>query len=213
MDMTAKPYIHWFQYIMQMDAKETHSEKFPESIFPNPQKSRFVYLFCIYLDDRIESENCRVAVVIDAFNEKMIDAGGEGMTEKTFPAKDTALKDVLSFAEEELRKAGCHGKAVMPITVALEEIFINVACYAYPHSSGEVSLGIDYDSESRTMTFQMTDSGIPFDPLSKPDPDITLPAEERNIGGLGIYMMKRTMDEVRYRYENGQNRLTMKKAL
>ena len=161
----------------------------------------------------MEIKNCRVAVVIDAFNEKMIDAGGAGMTEKTFPAKDTALKDVLSFAEEELRKAGCPGKAVMLITVALEEIFINVACYAYPHSSGEVSLGIDYDSESRTMTFQMTDSGIPFDPLSKPDPDITLPAEERQIGGLGIYMMKRTMDEVRYRYENGQNRLTMKKTL
>lgn len=63
------------------------------------------------------------------------------------------------------------------------------------------------------MTFQMTDSGIPFDPLSKPDPDITLPAEERQIGGLGIYMMKRTKDEVRYCYEDGQNRLTMKKAL
>lgn len=135
------------------------------------------------------------------------------MIEKTFPAKDTSLNDVLSFAEEALRKAGCPRKAVMPITVALEEIFINIAHYAYPHRSGEVTLAIDYDSESRTMTFQMTDNGIPFDPLSKPDPDITLPAEERQIGGLGIYMMRRTMDEVRYRYEDGQNRLTMKKAL
>ena len=172
-----------------------------------------MYLFCIYLPDRMESETCRVAVVIDGFNEKMIDAGGEGMTEKTFPAKDTALKDVLSFAEEELRKAGCPGKAVMLITVALEEIFINVACYAYPHSSGEVSLGIDYDSESRTMTFQMTDSGIPFNPLARPDPDVTLPASERKIGGLGIFMMKKTMDEVFYANENGENILTMIKNL
>lgn len=135
------------------------------------------------------------------------------MTEKTFPAKDTALNDVLSFAEEELRKAGCPGKAVMPIMVALEEIFINIAHYAYPNHSGEMNLAIDFDSESRTMTFEMTDSGIPFDPLSKPDPDLTLPAEERQIGGLGIFMMKQTMDEVRYCHEDGQNRLTMKKAL
>ena len=110
-------------------------------------------------------------------------------------------------------RTGCPGKAVMLITVALEEIFINIAHYAYPNDSGEVSLAIDFSSESQTMTFQITDSGIPFDPLSKPDPDITLPAEQRQIGGLGIFMMKRTMDEVSYRYEDGQNRLTMKKVL
>ena len=135
------------------------------------------------------------------------------MTEKKFAANDDALNDVLAFAEEELEKAECPMKAVMPITVALEEVFVNVAHYAYPESTGEVSLAIDFDSESRQMTFQMTDSGIPFDPLAKPDPDITLSAEERQIGGLGIFMMKMTMDEVSYVYKDGKNILTMKKFI
>ena len=135
------------------------------------------------------------------------------MTEKVFAANDEALNDVLAFAEEELEKAECPMKAVMPITVALEEVFVNVAHYAYPDSSGDVSLSIDFDSESRQMTFQMTDSGIPFDPLAKPDPDITLSAEERQIGGLGIFMMKMTMDEFSYVYKDGKNILTMKKFI
>ncbi len=135
------------------------------------------------------------------------------MTEKFFPAADSSLNDFLAFAEEELEKAECPMKAVMPITVALEEVFVNVAHYAYPDSSGEVSLSIDFDSESRQMTFRMTDSGIPFDPLAKPDPDITLSAEERQIGGLGIFMMKMTMDDVSYVYKDGQNILTMKKTI
>ena len=101
----------------------------------------------------------------------------------------------------------------MPITVALEEVFVNVAHYAYPNGSGDVSLSIDFDSESRRMTFPMTASGIPFDPLAKPDPDITLSAEERQIGGLGIFMMKMTMDDVSYVYKDGQNILTMKKTI
>lgn len=135
------------------------------------------------------------------------------MTEKNFPAKDEALNEFLAFAEEELEKAECPMKAVMPITLALEEVFVNVAHYAYPDSTGEVSLAIDFDIESRTMTFIMTDSGIPFDPLAKPDPDITLSAEERQIGGLGIFMMKMTMDDVNYAYTDGKNVLTMKKTI
>ena len=135
------------------------------------------------------------------------------MTERIFPAADSALNDFLGFAEEELEKAECPMKAVMPITVALEEVFVNVAHYAYPDSSGDVSLSIDFDSESRQMTFQMADSGIPFNPLAKPDPDITLSAEERQIGGLGIFMMKMTMDEVSYVYKDGKNILTMKKSI
>ncbi|MGN1090174.1 MAG: ATP-binding protein [Huintestinicola sp.] len=135
------------------------------------------------------------------------------MTEKIFPAADSALNDFLAFAEEELEKADCPMKAVMPITVALEEVFVNVAHYAYPDRLGDVTFSIDFDSQSRTMTFQMTDSGIPFDPLAKPDPDITLSAEERQIGGLGIFMMKMTMDDVSYVYKDGKNILTMKKTI
>lgn len=89
------------------------------------------------------------------------------MTERTFPARDEALNDVLAFAEEELEKAGCPMKVVMSVTVALEEVFVNVAHYAYPETSGEVSMAIDCDSESRTMTFRMTDSEVPKAPIPR----------------------------------------------
>lgn len=135
------------------------------------------------------------------------------MTEREFPAEDGALNDVLSFAEEELDRFGCPPKTVMQLCIALEEIFVNIAHYAYPGGKGTALLGIDFDEADRIVTFRMSDCGIPFDPLEKPDPDITLSAEERQIGGLGIFMMKVTMDEAEYAYENGRNILTMKKKI
>jgi anti-sigma regulatory factor (Ser/Thr protein kinase) len=76
-----------------------------------------------------------------------------------------------------------------------------------------MTLGISFDAESREITFRMRDKGTPFDPLKKPDPDITLSAEEREIGGLGIFITKKTMDTVSYAYENGENVLTMIKKI
>ena len=76
-----------------------------------------------------------------------------------------------------------------------------------------MTLGIGFDEESRAITFRMTDRGVPFDPLKKPDPDITLSAEEREVGGLGIFITKQTMDSVAYAYENGKNILTMTKKI
>ena len=76
-----------------------------------------------------------------------------------------------------------------------------------------MTLGIAYDEADGTVTFRMKDSGIPFDPLKKPDPDVTLSAEEREIGGLGIFITKKTMDTVEYSYENGENVLTMTKKI
>lgn len=135
------------------------------------------------------------------------------MTEKIFPADEKALREVVSFTEAELEKSGCSIKAVMQITVAIEEIFVNIARYAYPEDKGEVRYSIDFESRKNEITFRMKDNGIQFNPLKKPDPDITLTAEERKIGGLGIYIMKKTMDEVSYAYEKGENILTMVKKL
>ena len=135
------------------------------------------------------------------------------MTSKTFPAKTDALADVLGFVEETLESFDCSMKAQLALTVAIEEVFVNVARYAYGEGEGDVTLGIDFDEDSRTVAFCMTDSGIPFDPLQKPDPDITLSAEERDIGGLGIFITKKTMDTVTYAYENGKNKLTMSKTM
>ena len=96
---------------------------------------------------------------------------------------------------------------------AIEEVFVNIAHYAYGEMEGDVKLTIAYDKETREITFRMADKGVRFDPLNNPDPDITLSAEEREIGGLGIFITKKTMDSVTYAYENGENILTMIKKI
>ena len=139
--------------------------------------------------------------------------GGAPMTNKTFPAKTESLSAVLGFVEETLEGFKCPMKLQMAICVAIEEVFVNVAHYAYPDSEGDMSLQIGFDEQSRAITFRMTDRGIPFDPLKKPDPDITLSAEEREVGGLGIFIAKKTMDSLTYTYENGENILTLIKKI
>ena len=139
--------------------------------------------------------------------------GGVHMMNKTFPAKIEALSDVLGFVDQTLEEYECPMKFQTAVCVAIEEIFVNVAHYAYGDGEGDMTLGIGFDAESREITFRMTDRGIPFDPLKKPDPDITLSAEDREIGGLGIFITKKTMDKVTYAYENGENILTMIKKI
>ena len=139
--------------------------------------------------------------------------GGVHMANRTFPAKVDALPDVLGFVEETLEDYGCPMKTQMAVSVAMEEVFVNIAHYAYPESDGDMTLHIGFEEENRTVVFRMTDKGVPFDPLQKSDPDITLSAEEREIGGLGIFIAKKTMDSVTYVYENGENVLTMSKTI
>ena len=139
--------------------------------------------------------------------------GGERMTCQTFPAKTDALTDVLGFVEQMLDNFECPMKIQTAVCVAIEELFVNIAHYAYGEGSGNMTLGIGFDTESRTITFRMTDRGTPFDPLQKPDPDITLAAEDREIGGLGIFITKKTMDTLTYAYENNENVLTMTKTI
>ena len=139
--------------------------------------------------------------------------GGAHMITKTFEAKVEALSDVLGFVDQTLEGYECPMKIQMAVCVAIEEVFVNVAHYAYGEGEGDMTLGIGFDEESRTITFRMTDKGVPFDPLKKPDPDITLSADEREIGGLGIFITKKTMDTVVYEYNNGENVLTMTKKI
>ena len=135
------------------------------------------------------------------------------MTSKTFKATTEALSDVLGFVDLMLEKYECPMKLQTAICVAIEEVFVNVARYAYGGGDGDVRFEIGFEPESRAVTMRMTDGGVPFDPLKRPDPDITLPAEEREIGGLGIFITKKTMDSVEYTYENGKNILTMTKKI
>ena len=135
------------------------------------------------------------------------------MKKQIFPARIDALSDVIGCVECALELRGCPVKIQMAICVAVEEMFVNVALYAYGGKEGNVTLGIDFDQESRVITLCMSDKGIPFDPLKRPDPDITLSAKDRQIGGLGIFIAKKTMDKINYAYENGENVLTMVKKI
>ena len=98
------------------------------------------------------------------------------MTNRAFKAKTEALSDVLGFVDRMLEKYECPMKLQTAICVAIEEVFVNVARYAYEDGEGDVEFGIGFDKESRTVTFRMADSGVPFNPLKKPDPDVTLSA-------------------------------------
>ena len=133
------------------------------------------------------------------------------MSVRVFPATDKALTDALAFVEDELTAAGCSMKTLMQIQICVEEMFVNVAHYAYNGAEGTVTLNIDV--ENGLMTITLTDSGLPFDPLAKDDPDITLSAAERPIGGLGIFMVKKSMDEVTYKRSDNKNYITMKKDI
>lgn len=138
---------------------------------------------------------------------------GALMTSRTFPAKTEVLSDVLGFVDEMLESYECSMKIQTAVCVAIEEVFVNVANYAYGGGSGDVTLDIGFNEEDRSVTFRLSDEGVPFDPLQKPDPDITLSIEERQIGGLGIFIVKKTMDSVSYAYEDGKNILTMIKKI
>ena len=132
---------------------------------------------------------------------------------KLFAANPEELTNVISFVGETLEKYNCPLKTQTIIYVAIEEVFINVANYAYPNKEGIVEIKISFNENENVIAFEIIDEGIPFNPLNKPDPDITLSAEERNIGGLGIFITKKTMDDVIYSYENNKNILKMIKKL
>ncbi|MDO5132892.1 MAG: ATP-binding protein [Eubacteriales bacterium] len=127
------------------------------------------------------------------------------------------LPDVQTFVETYLDTIGCSLNTMMQISVAVEEIFINIAHYAYPAKNGRatVLLGCTENSAKKPVSVSITfvDSGIPYNPLAKKDPDVTLSVHERQIGGLGIFMAKKIMDHVTYEYKDGKNILTLEKAL
>ena len=133
--------------------------------------------------------------------------------ELTLEATVENLTPVMAFLEEHLEEAECSMKAQMQIAVAAEEIYVNIAHYAYAPGTGEATVRMEITDDPRTASITFIDRGVPFDPLAKPDPDVTLSAEERGIGGLGIYMTKKTMDDVRYERVDGQNILTLVKRI
>ena len=118
------------------------------------------------------------------------------------------LDELLTSLRTDMEQKGCPVDKQTSLEICAEEIFVNIASYAYGQTTGKVRITEEVTDSSMTLCFQ--DQGIPYDPLSKEDPDITLSAQERQIGGLGIYMVKTMMDNVSYEYKDGYNCLTMK---
>ena len=135
------------------------------------------------------------------------------MKELRLQASAERLEDVQEFVRGKLEAAGGSLKVMSQVEIAVEEIYVNIVHYAYPSGDGEAAIRCETDREVPKITIQFLDAGTPFDPLAKEDADISLSAEERSIGGLGILMVKKLMDEVTYCYEEGKNILTIVKYL
>ncbi len=129
----------------------------------------------------------------------------------TVDALTDNLEQVLSFVQQ----CGFEFdfKTETQINLSVEEIFVNIAHYAYPEKTGEAVIETELSDDPPKLKITFRDSGIPYDPLAKDDPDITLSAEKRQIGGLGIFLVKKNMDKIEYKYENGQNVLELTKNL
>ena len=123
------------------------------------------------------------------------------------------LPQVQAFIDEQLEEVGCPMPAQISIDIAVEELFVNIASYAYGNGSGKAVVQVTVHEDPLSVEITFIDNGAPYDPLAKADPDTTLSLKERKKGGLGIFMVKKSMDNVSYEYKDGNNILTIKKNL
>lgn len=137
--------------------------------------------------------------------------GSEEKKELTVEATVDNLEKVTSFVNEQLENLSCPMKAQMQIDIAIDELFSNIAYYAYQPKTGNATVQIEVVNEPLAVVITFIDEGTPYDPLSRENPDTSLSAEERQIGGLGIYMVRKSMDEISYEYREGKNILKIKK--
>lgn len=135
------------------------------------------------------------------------------MKELTIEAAVENTAAVLKFIDEQLEEAGCPARVQTQIDVAAEEIFVNIASYAYAPSKGMASVRVEISEPASEVIITFTDSGVPYDPAAKDDPDVTLSADQREVGGLGIFMAKKLMDHMSYEHRNGQNVLRLSKKI
>jgi anti-sigma regulatory factor (Ser/Thr protein kinase) len=135
------------------------------------------------------------------------------MKELTVAATVENIETVTDFVNEQLEALDCPMKAQMQIDIAIDELFGNIAHYAYNPEIGKATVRVEVTEDPLAVVITFIDNGVPYDPLAKADPNTTLSAEEREIGGLGIYMVKKSMDDIIYEYKDGQNILKIKKYL
>ena len=134
------------------------------------------------------------------------------MKELTVEAIVEQIETVTEFVNAELEKMDCPMKARIQLDIAIDEIVSNIAYYAYGEKTGTVTVRIEALQEENGVQLMFLDSGVPYDPLTRQDPDISAEIEERKEGGLGIFLVRKTMDDMKYEYKDGQNRLTIRKS-
>lgn len=135
------------------------------------------------------------------------------MKEMNIEATIDNISTVTAWVDEQLEALDCPMKAQMQIDIAIDELFSNIARYAYNPETGPATVRVEVAENPMAVVITFIDKGIPYDPLKQEDPNTHLPAEEREIGGLGIFMVKKTMDDINYEYKDGQNILTIKKNI
>lgn len=135
------------------------------------------------------------------------------MKELTIASTVENIETVTAFVNEQLESLHCPMKAQIQIDIAIDELFGNIAQYAYNPDVGSATVRVEVTQEPLAVIITFIDGGVPYDPLAAADPDVTLSAQERQLGGLGIYMVKKSMDEITYEYKDGKNILSIKKNL
>ena len=135
------------------------------------------------------------------------------MKELTVNATVENIEIVTDFVNEQLEELLCPMKAQMQIDIAIDELFGNIAHYAYDPEVGPATVRVEVVDAPLSVVITFIDHGVPYDPLKQEDPDTTRAAEEREIGGLGIYIVKKSMDEISYAYKDGQNILRIRKNI
>ena len=135
------------------------------------------------------------------------------MKEMTIDAAIENIPAVTAFVEEQLEQYNCPMKAQMQIDIAIDELFSNIAQYAYNPKTGKATVRVEVTENPMAVIITFIDNGVPYNPLAKTDPDVTLSADKREIGGLGIFMVKKSMDDISYEYKDGQNILKIKKNI
>lgn len=135
------------------------------------------------------------------------------MPKITLPAVIESIETATDFVNGILEDAGCSVRAQIQLDVALDELLSNVARYAYDGGEGDFTVSVEILEDPKRAVLTITDEGIPYDPLQKEDPDVTLATDERDIGGLGIFIVKKSMDDITYAYEGGKNILSIFKKI
>ena len=135
------------------------------------------------------------------------------MNELTIEATLENIATVTEFVDRELESLDCPMKMLMQINIAIDELFGNIAQYAYSPETGPATVRVEVEEAPLSVIITFIDNGRPYDPLSGEDPDVSLPVEERDIGGLGVFLVKKTMDDISYEYRNGQNILRIRKNM